>query len=709
MGRIATTLRRFLGHPAYPTLLRIALGYGVLIALLWGATLWEINQEYEQALAGEVVKNSNLAQAHEERTVRSLQLLDQTLLTLRSDHSLYGVPRDLNRRLAELQVDRKYVGVVSLIGAKGEVIATTAAGMTDNFADREYFKTHKADAADRMLIGKPIRGRFTGNWLISLTRRLNRPDGTFAGVVFMALDPNFLARDSLDTILGPQASIAIIGLDYITRVRRNSGKVSFGEDVRASQLFKEIPRARVGHYSAVAASDGVTRIASYRVLEDYPLVMLVASSLQDVQALLAPRNRSYRIVASIGSLLLLVLGAMLVTAIARRFHSLALLSASEQRYRGLIDWSPEPFIVSRDEKIVFANPAALRLLRATKARELVGRSLFDFIHPDFHALAHERLACLADGQVLPTVEQQYLALDGSVVDVEVKKTMADFEGAPAVHIVVRDITDRKQGEVRREALEAQLRESQKMQAIGTLAGGIAHDFNNALATILGNARLATEDAAGNARVLESLEEITKAGRRSRDLVRQILSFSRRQPMDRKPIPLGPVLEEAARLLRATLPARLVFNLDCDADVPPVLADATQIEQVIINLATNSMHAMPHGPGRIGLRLDTVPLDPALVAVDPMLQAMHGMSPGRVARIVVEDTGQGMDADTAARIFEPFFTTKPVNEGTGLGLSVVYGIVQSHNGAISVHSEPGKGSVFTIYLPLAAPTENTAAA
>ena len=180
-------------------------------------------------------------------------------------------------------------------------------------------------------------------------------------------------------------------------------------------------------------------------------------------------------------------------------------------------------------------------------------------------------------------------------------------------------------------------------------------------------------------------------------------------MDRKPIPLGPVLEEAARLLRATLPARLVLNLDCDADVPPVLADASQIEQVIINLATNALHAMPHGPGRIGLRLDMVLLDTQIVAVYPRLQAMHEMSPGRVARIVVEDTGYGMDADTVARIFEPFFTTKPVGEGTGLGLSVVYGIIQSHNGAITVQSEPGTGSVFTIYLPFAAPTKNTAAA
>ncbi|MEQ1515578.1 MAG: ATP-binding protein [Usitatibacteraceae bacterium] len=266
---------------------------------------------------------------------------------------------------------------------------------------------------------------------------------------------------------------------------------------------------------------------------------------------------------------------------------------------------------------------------------------------------------------------------------------------------------RAQAEAASASLESQLRESQKMEAIGTLAGGIAHDFNNILATILGNAELAREDVSANPQAMESLGEIKKAGTRARDLVQQILSFSRRQPTERAQVALAPVIEESIRLLRATLPARLTLEVHCDPTVPAVLADVTQIQQVVINLATNAMQAMHGGPGRIDIRLDTVMLDAVLAQTHSALRAMHAQSPGRAVRLTVRDNGRGMDAATVGRIFEPFFTTKAVDEGTGLGLSVVHGIVRGHEGAIVVESELGRGSTFTIYLP-SAPADSAAA-
>ena len=240
-----------------------------------------------------------------------------------------------------------------------------------------------------------------------------------------------------------------------------------------------------------------------------------------------------------------------------------------------------------------------------------------------------------------------------------------------------------------------------MEAIGTLAGGIAHDFNNIIATILGNADLARQDAGANAPVLESLEEIRKSGTRARDLVQQILSFSRREPTARRQLALAPVIEESVRLLRATLPARVALEIHCDTAVPAVLGDKTQIEQVLINLATNAMQAMRDAPGRIEIRLDTVDLDAALAEKHPALQVLLAHRLGRTVRLAVSDDGPGMDAGTLARIFEPFFTTKPFGEGTGLGLSVVHGIVQAHEGAIVVESTVGRGTTFTLFLPLAA--------
>ncbi len=275
------------------------------------------------------------------------------------------------------------------------------------------------------------------------------------------------------------------------------------------------------------------------------------------------------------------------------------------------------------------------------------------------------------------------------------------DGSVLWHGFTTNISARKEAERERNSLEMQLRESQKMEAVGTLAGGIAHDFNNIIANILGNAELARDDARANPLAMQSLEEILKAGARARDLVKQILSFSRRQATERKPLALAPVVEEAARLLRATLPARLVLHVHCEDGVPPVLADATQIQQVLINLAANAMQATRGAPGAIQIRLDTVVLNATLVRTNPALQALFTRHPGCTVRLSMRDTGTGMDAPTMKRIFEPFFTTKPVDEGTGLGLSVVHGIVQGHEGAIVVESQPGKGATFFVFFPVAA--------
>lgn len=262
----------------------------------------------------------------------------------------------------------------------------------------------------------------------------------------------------------------------------------------------------------------------------------------------------------------------------------------------------------------------------------------------------------------------------------------------AIEGAFQDITEGKKSEKTRLSLEAQLRESQKMEAIGTLAGGVAHDFNNILGTILGNADLARQDAGSNWQALVSLDEIQKAGLRAKDLVQQILAFSRRQPTALRVMSLTPLVEESVRLLRALLPGGVRIEYRCSADTPPVAADPTQIKQILINLGTNAAHAMRGQPGNIDICVENFTFDLTSARFDLNLR------PGRYARITFSDTGQGMDAATQRRIFEPFFTTKLPGEGTGLGLAVVHGIMQSHDGVIVTHSEPGRGSRFELYFP-----------
>lgn len=268
------------------------------------------------------------------------------------------------------------------------------------------------------------------------------------------------------------------------------------------------------------------------------------------------------------------------------------------------------------------------------------------------------------------------------------------------HVVLTfiDITSLKTAQGEQKALQAQLAQSQKMEALGTLAGGVAHDFNNILAAILGNADLARQDLAHDAPARESLHEISTAARRGRELVRQILAFSRQQPAERTRVDVGAILAETCGLMRSAVPPHVQLLHECHPETPAVLADATQLGQVLINLGTNAVHALEGRAGRVECHLDSVPAsDPCLPADVAATCAKAGVG---AVRLRVSDNGCGMSEAVRSRIFEPFFTTKAVGRGTGLGLPVVLGIVQVHGGAIDVQSRPGQGTTFTLYFPAA---------
>lgn len=271
---------------------------------------------------------------------------------------------------------------------------------------------------------------------------------------------------------------------------------------------------------------------------------------------------------------------------------------------------------------------------------------------------------------------------------------ADEQGRPyRVAGIQMDITERVHAEEQRASLESQVREAQKNEAIGTLAGGIAHDFNNILGIILGNTKLAAGDAAQDSSVLLSLDEIEKAGLRGRDLVQQILAFSRKQPTNRQAVHPKELLADMSRLMRPLLPAQVSLVLELQDDTPFIDDDRVQLDQVLMNLVTNAAYAMGSKAGEI--RIDARGCCSSCINAE---RSDHSES--LLVKISVTDNGAGMDAETRERLFEPFFTTKPVGEGTGLGLAVVHGIVTRHGGKILVHSTPGAGTRFDIYLPVA---------
>jgi signal transduction histidine kinase/ActR/RegA family two-component response regulator len=285
-------------------------------------------------------------------------------------------------------------------------------------------------------------------------------------------------------------------------------------------------------------------------------------------------------------------------------------------------------------------------------------------------------------------EKRWLRKDGATVWTSVTTAPVHTADGSIDHIVsvVEDVTERR-------SLQSQLAHVQKMESIGRLAGGIAHDFNNLLTAILGYVELSRQSVAEADPLAADLREIEMASRRGAELTRQLLTFARRQVVEPRPVNLNDLAQSVSRLLTRLIGERIELILDLDPDLSPVVADSGQLEQVIMNMAVNARDAMPHG-GKLILQTRNVELDRTWADRHP------GIEPGSYVRLSVEDTGTGMDAQTLPRIFEPFFTTKDTGMGTGLGLATSYGIVRQAGGDIEAFSEPGKGTVLQVHLPVA---------
>jgi PAS domain S-box-containing protein len=364
------------------------------------------------------------------------------------------------------------------------------------------------------------------------------------------------------------------------------------------------------------------------------------------------------------------------------------LRESESKHRMLVQTMPDGLVMTNTKgAIIYANKSFCRML-GKQEKELAGHYLSNYLDPDSPAPPK------------PAPNEQpheltWLTLDNSKITTLVSPgTIYDQEDKPTSHLlVVTDITQQKLIKEEKDKLSNQLRQVQKMEAIGTLAGGIAHDFNNILAAIIGYTEIALMDLPPNHKARSSLLESLKASKRARALVRQILSFSRQDQLLKKPLRLTPIIKEALKLMRSTLPSTIAIETNFKAKKDTILADSTQIHQVVMNLCTNAAHAMEPEGGKLTVTIEEIELD------ELMVKQSLKIPEGSYLCLSLSDTGKGMDKTLSQRIFDPFFTTKKQGRGVGMGLSVVHGIVSNHGGAITVYSEPGQGSLFRVYLPL----------
>ncbi|WP_434478988.1 PAS domain-containing hybrid sensor histidine kinase/response regulator [Gemmatimonas sp.] len=363
------------------------------------------------------------------------------------------------------------------------------------------------------------------------------------------------------------------------------------------------------------------------------------------------------------------------------------LESSERSYRALVEMSPVGVMVVRKGDVRYANPAAVGLMGATDASELLGVAMRSFLledPPSWLLSPGECLTSRPEGAPAP-MELLLRGLKGNTFEASILCTPLIHEGTSSLQVSFTDISAQKSAEAARLT-------SRQLEALGTLAGGIAHDFNNILLAIRGNAELVANEPGLSVDGAEQLREILLAGQRASELVRRITTFARPREPHQELIQLRDVLDEVLRLLRPTVPAGISFVVHTDDPVLPIMADAAAVHETIVNLTTNAVYAI--GSGRVGEV--TFAVDHTMLQGDAA--SVAGVVEGQYTRLTVHDTGPGMSSETQRRLFDAFYTTKPVGEGSGLGLSMAYGIMRSHGGTITVSSREGHGATFQLLFP-----------
>jgi PAS domain S-box-containing protein len=412
-------------------------------------------------------------------------------------------------------------------------------------------------------------------------------------------------------------------------------------------------------------------------LKDFPIEVIIKDGTKRFfEICVTPLRKGKEVIGYQGSL----------RDITKRKLSEEELRKSEEHYRSVFQDSRDAiYITTRDGKFIDANQSALDLFGYSREEMASVNALQLYVRPDDSVKFRKEIEKKG---FLREYGITYLKKDGTEIDCLVNATVrrANDGTIQAYQGIIHDITARKK-------VKTQLIQAQKMEAIGTLAGGIAHDFNNILGAIIGYTEIAGLRLPEDNKAKESLKEVLNAGRRARDLVKQILAFSRKQEQEKIPIQISPIVKEGIKLLRSSLPSNIEIRQSIESDTGIVDADPTQIHQILMNLCVNAGHAMRKEGGVLEIGIRNVEIE----GWDSESGYLD-MTPGPYLLLYVSDTGEGITPDVLHHIFEPYFTTKEKSEGTGLGLSVVHGIVNSYGGTIKVYSEPGKKTTFHVYLP-----------
>lgn len=693
LGGRRTVLPRFRGL----RVLILALGVLTILAFA-GASAYDAWRAYGNALAATNRELANVATALAEQTAWTLQgvdlLLRDTARWYENDSSKIP-PEQLDEVLANRTAGVRHIRLVTITDAHGKQRYRSRGSVPPNLdvSDRSYFVAQRDGAVKGLFFSEPLVTRSEGRVGIILSRRLEDDQGKFAGVVSAILDLEELQNVYGAVNLANGGAIQLLRDSGMLLLRNPPDPAAVGRTLSQLASAPKAPADLV-----VNPIDGKQDFIAVAAVRDTPLVLAVTRD--EALALRPWRNEAIRL--ALRTAIVALLGLAAIVALWRQLRRVETgeraLRESEQRYalameganEGHWDWDLES-----DRLFLSAKMAELEGQGNGKDPVMTTRAAWREII-DIHADDTMRLDAAVTEHLegrAPRFECEYRVRGNDWRWLLSRgRCLRDATGK-AYRFVgsAIDLTTQKQAQLEKEQLEVQLRQSQKMEAIGTLAGGIAHDFNNILGSILGYGELAQQESGTHGNVRRYIDNMMHAAERAKALVDRILGFSRSGLGERTLVHIQSVVEETLELIAASLPAGIRMVKSLDAGKAALIGDSTQLHQVAMNLCTNAIHAMAQGG------VLTVILERA--ALSETRSVSRGtLAPGTYARLVIKDTGEGIEPAVLERIFDPFFTTRGVGEGTGLGLSLVHGIVADLAGAIDVKSVVGEGTSFEIWLP-----------
>jgi PAS domain S-box-containing protein len=679
-------------------LLVVFLGVFVLLVFV-AASAYDVWRSYRHTVTATHREISNVANALAEQTAWTWQAVDLLLVDTarwyRED--ALKIPESEVDSLLAHRTAGTWVRLITLTDAHG-IQRHRSQGTTPpnlDLSDRDYFITLRDHPDAGLQMSGPLITRSTGRSAIVFARPLEDEHGQFAGVVTAIVDMEDLRRFY---------SAVDLGLGTSTYLLRADGTLLLRNPPARNKVGQKFPALAAATGFSNSIDDGKPEfIATARVKD----TLLEVAVTRDRQLGLRPWIGESLSVA-IRTLGLTLLGALTIVAILRQLRHIEdgerALRDSEQRYalameganEGHWDWD-----VPTDR--LFMSPRMKTLQGLPADREVNTRAAWlseVVVHPDDQERLEAALADHLQGRTQryeceyrvrqPGGEWSWIISRG--------RCLRDEAGRPSRFLgSVIDVTAEKQAQMDKERLEAQLRQSQKMEAIGTLAGGIAHDFNNILGAILGYGELAHQQAAEGSALRRYLDNVMHAAGRAKILVDRILGFSRSGMGERAPVNIEFIVTETLELLEASLPEGIRLETHLESGDAAVIGDATRLHQVAMNLCTNAMQAMAHKGGTLRVTLERI------VLTETRTVSRGTLPPRDYVRLLIDDTGDGIAPEVLERIFDPFFTTKGVGQGTGLGLSLVHGIVSDLGGGIDVISKAGEGTRFEIWLPVSGET------